>query len=75
MRLQRDAWPVLPIFRLIQQRGAIEEQEMYRVFNMGIGLVLIIPPGQVGRAREALPEARVIGEAVAWAGSGARVLL
>ena len=61
--------------RLIQQRGAIEEQEMYRVFNMGIGLVLIIPPGQVGRAREALPEARVIGEAVAWAGSGARVLL
>lgn len=75
VRLQRDAWPVLPIFRLIQQRGAIEEQEMYRVFNMGIGLVLIIPPGQVGRAREALPEARVIGEAVAWAGSGARVLL
>ena len=73
VRLERDAWPVPPIFRLIQQRGAIDEQEMYRVFNMGIGLVLLISPEQVARAREALPEIRIIGEAVAWTGSGPRV--
>jgi len=41
VEIDRDTWPVLPIFKLMQQIGNIEEAEMYRTFNMGIGMVLI----------------------------------
>jgi phosphoribosylformylglycinamidine cyclo-ligase len=42
-QLQRKAWPVPPIFDLIAARGAVAREEMYRVFNMGIGLILVVP--------------------------------
>lgn len=38
-----NSWPILPIFYYMQKIGNIEQREMYRVFNMGIGLMLIIP--------------------------------
>ncbi|RLC67465.1 MAG: hypothetical protein DRI48_02235 [Chloroflexi bacterium] len=73
-RIDRAAWEVPPLFRLIQERGRVEEEEMYRVFNMGIGLVLLVAPDEAERALEALAgEARVIGQAVPWDGSGPRV--
>jgi phosphoribosylformylglycinamidine cyclo-ligase len=40
--VKRGTWPVLPVFRLIQELGKVGWQEMHRVFNMGIGLVLIV---------------------------------
>ncbi len=40
--LQRGTWPVPPVFELIRKTGNIEELEMFRVFNMGIGMVLIV---------------------------------
>ena len=43
-RIHRGAWPVLPIFHTIQERGAVALDEMYRVFNMGIGMILIVAP-------------------------------
>ncbi len=55
------AWPVLPIFQLIQQRGEISSEEMYEVFNMGIGLVLMVSPDDMPAVREAIPEALLIG--------------
>jgi phosphoribosylformylglycinamidine cyclo-ligase len=58
------AWPVLPIFRLIQQRGEIAAEEMYEVFNMGIGLVLIVPPDSAAAVRDAIAEAFPIGRIV-----------
>jgi phosphoribosylaminoimidazole synthetase len=42
--VNRSAWPVPPLFRLIEQVGGIDHDEMYRVFNMGIGLVIIVSP-------------------------------
>jgi phosphoribosylformylglycinamidine cyclo-ligase len=39
--IDKNSWEIPPVFRLIQQKGKIEEQEMYRVFNMGIGMVVI----------------------------------
>jgi len=39
-----QSWEVPPVFRFLQARGNIDEQEMYRVFNMGIGYVLIVRP-------------------------------
>lgn len=41
--LKRGSWPMPPVFRLIQALG-VDEEEMYRVFNMGIGFVLIVRP-------------------------------
>ncbi|MFC1937263.1 phosphoribosylformylglycinamidine cyclo-ligase [Chloroflexota bacterium] len=58
------SWPISPIFQLIQQRGNVERAEMFRVFNMGIGMVLICSPDNVDQLTKALPEARIIGEVV-----------
>ena len=44
--IERRNWPIPPIFTLIQERGKVPEPEMYRTFNMGIGLVLIVPADQ-----------------------------
>jgi phosphoribosylformylglycinamidine cyclo-ligase len=40
--IRRGAWPVLPIFAYLQERGRVDEPEMYRTFNMGIGMILIV---------------------------------
>jgi len=40
--IQHGSWPVLPIFKMLQAYGDIEEMEMFRVFNMGIGLMIIV---------------------------------
>jgi phosphoribosylformylglycinamidine cyclo-ligase len=59
--LDPTAWDVLPIFRLIQELGGVSDAEMHRVFNMGIGLVVVVPTGvDLG----AIPGvgARLIGE-------------
>ena len=69
-----QAWTIPPIFQLIQQRGNVDQQEMYRVFNMGIGMVVICSPDNSNRLTQALPEARVIGEVVGQ-GKKARVVI
>ncbi|MHC4776168.1 MAG: phosphoribosylformylglycinamidine cyclo-ligase, partial [Planctomycetota bacterium] len=43
-RIDCGSWTTPPVFDLIQQRGNVEPQEMRRVFNMGVGLVLIVRP-------------------------------
>ncbi|MFO7610695.1 MAG: phosphoribosylformylglycinamidine cyclo-ligase [Candidatus Krumholzibacteriia bacterium] len=45
VRLDPTAWTVPPIFSLIAARGGVEPAELHRVFNMGIGLVVMAPPG------------------------------
>ena len=75
VRIDRAAWQVPAIFRLIQERGHVDEVEMYRVFNMGIGMVLLVSPEQVEPALGALQEAVIIGQAIAWDGNTPRVRL
>jgi len=58
------SWTVPPIFRLIRQKGNVDHDEMYRVFNMGIGMVAICSPEDVSGVTDTLPEAKVIGEVV-----------
>ncbi len=43
-QINKGSWPILPIFKLMQSIGNLEEDEMYKAFNMGIGLVFIIDP-------------------------------
>lgn len=42
--ISRSAWQIPPIFDFLQNAGPVEEQEMFRVFNMGIGFILIVAP-------------------------------
>jgi len=67
-KFHSQAWTIPPIFQLIQQRGNIDQQEMYRVFNMGIGMVLICSPDNADQLTKALPEAKVIGGVVKQVG-------
>lgn len=47
-------WPMLPIFSYIQKIGNVPEQEMYRVFNMSIGLVLVVPQTEKEKIQKVL---------------------
>ena len=64
-RLHAGAWEVPPIFDIIQREGQVEREEMFRVFNMGLGMVLACAPEKVEEIREAVPDAKVVGEVVA----------
>lgn len=44
--IRKGSWHLPPIFRFLQERGEISEDEMYRVFNNGIGYVLVVEPGK-----------------------------
>ncbi|MBI3995301.1 MAG: phosphoribosylformylglycinamidine cyclo-ligase, partial [Nitrospirae bacterium] len=48
------SWPVPAIFGWLEKQGGIAVEEMYRVFNMGIGMVAVLDPGQAERAVEKL---------------------
>jgi phosphoribosylformylglycinamidine cyclo-ligase len=74
-RIDPKAWEVPAIFDLIQEWGHVDTMEMYRVFNMGIGMVLLVSSEQVALVLDALKEAVVIGQAVAWDGDSSRVTL
>jgi len=49
-----NTWPILPIFLYLQKMGQVEQEEMYRVFNMGIGLVLIISQNEKEKIEKVL---------------------
>ena len=52
--IDRSTWTVPTIFNFIQNQGRVDRDEMYRVFNMGIGYVLIIPKKELARAQKIL---------------------
>jgi phosphoribosylformylglycinamidine cyclo-ligase len=71
-RIHRGSWPVPPLFNVIKKIGRVETDEMCRVFNMGIGLVLVVPADRadalIARARELGDQGCRIGEIVEDAG-------
>ena len=65
-RVDRQSWTIPPLFQYLQQRGHIASDEMFRAFNMGIGLVILCVPNRVDDVLRTLSgagerEARVIG--------------
>jgi phosphoribosylformylglycinamidine cyclo-ligase len=64
--IHRGSWPVPPIFRLLQEKGGVTDEEMLRTFNNGIGLVLVVDKKYVGdvllRLQGLSEQAYVIGE-------------
>lgn len=63
-RIDTKSWNPLPIFHLLKEYGAISDAEMYRVFNMGIGLIIICDQTHIGSIQSLLPNAKLIGEVV-----------
>jgi phosphoribosylformylglycinamidine cyclo-ligase len=47
-RLSKSSWPTPPVFELIQRLGDVDDAEMYRVFNMGVGMALVVPASYAG---------------------------
>jgi phosphoribosylformylglycinamidine cyclo-ligase len=62
-------WPVPPVFGLIGEHADVDEDEMYRVFNMGLGLVLVVVAEAAPAVLDALPSARIVGRVVERAGA------
>ena len=55
------SWTPPPIFSLVQREGEITDEEMFRVFNMGLGMVAVCPEENVSAFREIIPEAFPVG--------------
>ena len=49
VKIKKGSWPVLPVFDLLARIGNVAEAEMYRTFNMGIGMVIIVSPDDRAR--------------------------
>lgn len=68
-RIRLGSWEVLPIFKFLQQGGGLGDEEMHRVFNMGIGMVLIVERDSVAAIQKLAAQCRVksylIGEIIA----------
>jgi phosphoribosylformylglycinamidine cyclo-ligase len=66
--IDRGSWPVPPVFTWLQQLGEVDDDEMFRVFNMGVGLVLVVSPYYAESIQQQLAksglESWLIGRAV-----------
>ena len=54
--VQKGSWEILPVFKWIQKEGNVPEEEMFRTFNMGIGLILVVPAKEKDKTVEILEE-------------------
>ncbi len=52
--IARKSWEPLPVFGVIQQAGKIDQEEMFNVFNMGIGLIVVAPSNEAGKIIETI---------------------
>ncbi|MBN1376410.1 MAG: phosphoribosylformylglycinamidine cyclo-ligase [Dehalococcoidia bacterium] len=76
VKIDRSTWHVPPVFELIQKRGSVKDEEMFHVFNMGIGMVIICrdDAGLLQRMKTGLTDAIQIGRIVK-ASSSERVII
>jgi phosphoribosylformylglycinamidine cyclo-ligase len=76
-KINRKAWTIPPIFQALSKLGQVEREEMYRVFNMGIGLILIVPSQSatavLKKAAELGDQGWKIGEIVSSSGTEGEV--
>lgn len=63
-RFDTSAWKVPPLFEIIRSRGQVETGEMFRVFNMGIGMVVFCEQSKASSLQKAVPESMLIGEVI-----------
>jgi phosphoribosylformylglycinamidine cyclo-ligase len=68
--IDRGTWTPAPVFGLVQSRGRVEQAEMERTFNMGVGMVALVPPADVDRALALLMARHVPAWVVGEVGAG-----
>ena len=56
VEIQKGSWPSLPVFDVMQSIGDVDENEMFRAFNMGIGMVFIVDSTDVNSVKDALKD-------------------
>jgi phosphoribosylformylglycinamidine cyclo-ligase len=56
VEIQKGSWPILPVFDVMQSLGDVDEDEMFRTFNMGIGMTFIVNPDDIGAVTDALKD-------------------
>jgi phosphoribosylformylglycinamidine cyclo-ligase len=74
-RVRKSSWPVPPLFRLIQQAGQVGEDEMYRTFNMGIGMVAMVGPQDLHEVEHSLERRGETSYLIGTVQAGAGVIL
>ena len=70
--IEKDSYPVLPIFRMLQEEGNIAEEMMYNTFNMGLGMILAVAPQKADEVAQLLADAGeevyIVGQVVPGVG-------
>ncbi|KAK9845001.1 hypothetical protein WJX74_009533 [Apatococcus lobatus] len=61
-KIDRSSWQIPDLFQWVQQEGGIADAEMFRTFNMGIGMVIIVPPEDTDKAMHLLADCVRLGE-------------
>jgi phosphoribosylformylglycinamidine cyclo-ligase len=56
VEIQKGSWPILPVFDVMQSLGDVDEDEMFRAFNMGIGMVFIVDEAKVSIVKGVLKD-------------------
>ena len=64
MKINKNSYEVPEIFRYLQEKGGIDEEEMYNIFNMGVGMALVVNKEDVDKALSLLENGFVLGEVV-----------
>ncbi len=63
-RIDTSSWTPPAIFAVLKRKGGISDQEMFRVFNMGLGMVAVCPEENVAAFRQAIPDSMVVGQVI-----------
>ncbi len=64
VEIKRGTWPELPVFGVMQKLGNVSDHEMFRTFNMGIGMILVVSQDDVTEIRGSLKNCFQIGEVI-----------
>jgi phosphoribosylformylglycinamidine cyclo-ligase len=74
-KIRRDSWTVPPLFRLIAQGGGVKDDEMFRTFNMGIGMIVIVAPENLHEVEHSLERRGEVSHVLGTVVEGEGVLL
>ena len=68
VEIEESTWEILPVFKFLEEKGGVPHREMFNIFNMGIGMVVVVPAEEAPRAMEILAshgeKASIIGKVV-----------
>lgn len=64
VEINRGTWPELPIFGMMQRLGNVDDKEMFRTFNMGIGMIVVVAEGETEAVKTHFYECHEIGKVV-----------